>query len=58
LNDYGRGALEALAWVQSLMEEMRKDKDWEKLRRDVDDAKEDLLRGIAIDFRFRIERGV
>jgi len=58
LNDYGRGALEALAWVQSLMEEMRKDKDWEKLRRDVDDVKEDLLRGIAVDFRFRIERGV
>jgi len=40
------------------MEEMRKDKDWEKLRRDVDDVKEDLLRGIAVDFRFRIERGV
>lgn len=58
MNDYGRGALEALAWVQSLMEEMRKDKDWEKLRRDVDDVKEDLLRGIAVDFRFRIERGV
>ena len=58
MNDYGRGALEALAWVQSLMEEMRKAKDWEKLRRDVDDVKEDLLRGIAVDFRFRIERGV
>ena len=58
MNEYCRGALEALAWIQSLMEEMRKERDWEKLRRNVDQVKEEILRGVAVDFRFRIERGV
>ena len=54
LNDYGKGALEALVWFRSLMDELRKNKDWEKLKREVDEAREELLSGIAVDFREKL----
>jgi len=62
MNEYAKGALEALAWVQSLMSNLRKEKTvdlkWQKLKQNVDAAQGDLLKGIAVDFRFRIEKGV
>ena len=50
MNDFARGALEALAWFESLLGQG----DLERLRQEVSAAKEDLLSGMAIDFRYRL----
>ena len=51
LNDYARGALEALAWVLSLLDELQ---DPRVIRRQVEGARDDILRGSSIDFREKI----
>jgi len=50
LNEYCRGALEALSWVKLLLASSRKD--FEKM---VDRAKEDILSGCALDFPERLK---
>ena len=55
MNDYSKGALEALAWVQQLMKGLRDDPDgWARMEREVEAAKDDLLSGVGIDFRRRL----
>jgi hypothetical protein len=50
MNDYTRGALEALAWVESLLGRV----DPDQLKREVAGARGDLLAGLAVDFRDRL----
>jgi len=52
VNDYARGALEALAWALGLIEEGL---DIAHLRRQLEGARDDLLRGITLDFRVRLK---
>ena len=55
MNDYSKGALEALAWVQQLMKGLRNEPDgWSRMEREVEAAKDDLLSGVGIDFRQRL----
>jgi len=59
LNDYAKGAVETLAWIQSLTSSLDKKQDrWERLKKEVDKAQNDLMSGIAIDFRKRLSLGV
>jgi len=51
LNDYARGALEALAWILAMLEDGG---DVGRIRRKVEGARDDLLRGISVDFRQRL----
>jgi len=51
MRDYAAGALEALNWVQLLLTREEK----EEVLKEVKDAVETMLKGIAIDFRRRIE---
>jgi len=50
VRDYTAGALEALSWVQLLLKREEK----EEALKEVKDAIETMLKGIAIDFRRRI----
>jgi len=50
MNDYARGALEVLAWVESLLTRG----DLETLRREVVGARSEILAGAAVDFRDRL----
>jgi len=50
MRDYAAGALEALSWVQLLLTKEEK----EEVLKEVKDAIETMLKGIAIDFRRRI----
>jgi hypothetical protein len=50
LNDYARGALEALAWVESLLTRG----DLETLRREVVGPRSEILVGASVDFRNRL----
>ena len=50
MNDYARGALEALVWVESLLGRV----DPDQLKREVVGARGDLLAGLAVDFRDRL----
>jgi hypothetical protein len=51
--------LECLAWVQNLMGEFDpgRPETWRKVRDEVDSAKEDILSGVAVDFRTRLRLG-
>ena len=51
MRDYAKGALEALQWALLKIEELR---DLEKVRREIEAARDELLNGVAIDFRDRI----
>jgi hypothetical protein len=57
MNDYAKGALEALAWVDTLLIGVGKE-DAEtilsRLRNEVQGANSELLHGSAIDFRSRL----
>jgi hypothetical protein len=48
VNDYTRGALEALAWVLNLLGETN---DTARIRRQVEGAWNDLLAGVSVNFR-------
>lgn len=57
MNDYARGALEALSYVESLMTQLARsesDERWKELQSEVIGARSDLLRGVAVDFRDRL----
>lgn len=59
MNDYTRGALEALAWAQSLIERLLCDPDgMKKLQKEIQAAKEDILSGVGVDFRYRLRAAV
>ena len=51
MRDYIEGGLEALSWVRHLL----KEKKAEEALKEVEDAIETILKGVAIDFRMRIE---
>jgi len=51
MNDYATGAVEALSWVKHLLKEKKN----EDALSEVEDAIETILKGVAIDFRRRIE---
>jgi len=51
MNDYVAGAVEALSWVKHLL----KQKKAEEAIKEVEDAIETILKGVAIDFRRCIE---
>ncbi len=50
MGDYARGALEAVAWVQSLLGRT----DPETLKQEVLGARSEILAGAAVDFRERL----
>jgi len=56
LNDYCRGALEALAWVQVILENVdpMNGKSWAGFINELQAVKEEILSGIAVDFRSRV----
>lgn len=62
MNDYAKGALEALAWMDSLLSKAEpKDVNdpqaaeaWDLVRREVLGARNELLQGVAVDFRDRL----
>ena len=59
MNDYARGALEALAWVRSITTGIEGKKErWEILKKEVESAQNDIMSGIAIDFRQRLSLGI
>lgn len=51
MNDYAMGALEALCWAVQILDEA---KDAKQARRAIEDARDDLISGIATDFRDRL----
>jgi len=52
LNDYLKGAFEALSWVRSILKD---EKDINDVIRQVDDAIVDVTEGVAVDFRRRLK---
>ena len=56
MNDYCKGALEALAWVQRLVEDVDPvdARSWARFVGELQAVKEEILRGIAVDFRSRL----
>ena len=55
MNDYTKGALECLSWVEARMVDFEKDKaKWEQLKKEVDDVIHDIRKGIGVDFRHRL----
>ncbi len=55
LNDYTRGAFEALSWIQTILEDLENRPDAVKtLRKEIEEAISDIRRGIGVDFRFRL----
>jgi hypothetical protein len=51
MNDRAAGAIEALAWILNLLE---RNPAPERLRSQVEAARDDLLQGVSVDFRERI----
>lgn len=59
MNDYTRGAFEALSWVESLIENLKHNPEgWKTLAKEVNDATIDIKRGIGVDFRYRLRATV
>lgn len=59
MNDYTRGAFEALSWVESLIENLKNHPEgWKTLTKEVNDATIDIKRGIGVDFRYRLRATV
>ena len=52
LNDYLKGAFEALSWVRSILKD---EKDINAIIKQVDDAIADVTEGVAVDFRRRLK---
>lgn len=52
MNDRAGGAIEALAWVLTLLDRTENP---DRLRREVASARDDLLQGVSVDFRERIK---
>lgn len=51
MNERCAGAIEALAWFECLLDNVG---DLAKIRRQVEDARQDLMRGVAVNFRDRL----
>ena len=51
MNDYSMGALEALTWVRSLLDQHDK----RRIKREILDALDKLHSGVALNFRQKIE---
>lgn len=51
MNEYGRGALEALSWVRRLL---REERDLKRVKAEVEKVVEMILNGVAVDFRRRM----
>jgi hypothetical protein len=59
MNDYVRGAFEALNWVHILLASVDSEKDLDHVNRavrEVESAMSDIRDGIAVDFRHRLKR--
>jgi hypothetical protein len=57
LNDRCEGALEALSYVRAFVEDLEKrGGDLGRVRREVEDLIDLLLRGVVVDFKHRIRR--
>ena len=57
MNDYVRGAFEALNWVHSLLDDIESEKDLDRVKKavkEVDSAMDDIREGVAVDFRYRL----
>ena len=52
MDEYTKGALEALAWIQLLIE---KGKSKENIRKEIEEARDLLLKGVAVNFKKRVE---
>jgi len=52
MDEYMKGALEALAWVQLLIERKR-GKD--KVKKEIEEVRDMLLKGVAVNFKKQIE---
>jgi len=58
LNDYCKGALEALVWVRSLIKRLKSQPGTvDRVLEEADRAVEDMNEGIAVDFRERLRLG-
>jgi len=58
LNDYCKGALEALVWVRSMVKRLKSQPETiNRVLEEVDRAVEDINEGIAVDFRERLNLG-
>ena len=58
MNDYCKGALEALVWVRSLIKRLKsQSRTVDRVLEEVDRAVEDMNEGIAVDFRERLRLG-
>lgn len=55
MNDYCKGAIEALFWVKGLAE---KETPSAAIEMEVNGALKDLYEGLAIDFRDKLARGI
>lgn len=59
MNDYVRGAFEALSWVQTLISSVSPQKDQQghldKVLKEVEAAIVDIKEGVAVDFRDRLK---
>jgi hypothetical protein len=51
MNDYARGALEALAWILGMINNSAALK---AIRQEIEGARDDILNGAAVDFRRRL----
>lgn len=50
-----RGGFEWLSWFEARMADLARDAErWERLRREVGDAIQDIRRGVGVDFRERL----
>jgi hypothetical protein len=57
MNDHCAGAIEALAWVENLLEEAAiKKLDIGSIMDEVEHVRQELMRGVAVDFEKRILR--
>lgn len=55
MNDYTRGAFEALSWVESLIDDLKHHPEgWKIITKEVNDATIDIKRGVGVDFRYRL----
>jgi len=54
MNDYSIGAMEALSWAKQLLENCEEMSQYERAKREVDEALLDLVGGGAVHFRDRL----
>ena len=56
MNEYCKGAFEALSWLESLLPDLKDNpQGWKLLEQEVNDAMIDIKRGIGVDFRYRLK---